>query len=316
MILSKTIKIALNYGIGIIISALLLWLLWRQSNGRIYAIRYLDWWKPETRMFGIAALLLLPVNMLLESRKWQVLVRNTVPLTLMQALGSVLTGIAFSMITPNRIGEYPGRMLALRKDFTPRMVSVSVLGATAQLMAILSGGIIGLWYYQQLAGKWPLIVWMLNLLVISLIGAFYFSFSKWAYLIERIKWLKKLSRYGALLRNVSRRLQWTVLGLSLLRFSVFTLQYYLALRWMGLALPPVEGMALCALFFWAMAIIPSISLAETGIRAEVSWQIFQQYGGDAGVVFTATMMLWLVNLIVPAAIGALMLLRVRYLSRD
>lgn len=314
--MSKTIKIALNYGIGIIVSVLLLWLLWRQSNGKIYSIGYIDWWRPDTRMFGIAALLLLPVNMLLESRKWQVLVRNTVPLTLWQALGSVLTGIAFSMITPNRIGEYPGRMLALKKDFSPRMVSVSILGATAQLMAVLSGGIIGLWQFQQLAGKWSLILWLGNVIIISLVAAFYFSFSRWSHLIEHIKWLSKFRRYGAMLKNVSRRMQWTVLGFSLLRFLVFTTQYYFALRWMGLVLPPAQGIALCALFFWAMAVIPSISLAETGIRAGVSWQIFQQYGADASVVFTATMMLWLVNLIIPAAIGALMLLRVRYLSRD
>jgi len=112
-----------------------------------------------------------------------------------------------------------------------------------------------------------------------------------------------------LLHRFSRREQWTILGLSLLRFGIFTGQYYLLLRWQGVALPVLEGFLLCALFFWAMAIIPSIALAELGIRGTVSVFLFAPYTGNVAGIAMAVFILWCINLVIPALGGAGFLFR-------
>lgn len=295
---------------GLAVSALLLWLLWRQSGGRLASLQGVDWWRADTRGYGIAALLLLPLNIFLESRKWQWLLRDAAAAPFSRALASVLTGITFSLITPNRIGEYPGRLLALQRKFTPRLISVSILGASAQFIAVLFAGFAGgFWYcWHHNAYSWP--AWAINAAALGLAFTFYFSYERWSRWIDRIGWLKKFNRYSALMRHLPQALQWKILGISILRYSVFTLQYYLALRWLGVAIPIADGLPLCAVFFWMMAVIPSISLAEAGVRAEVSWQLFHTYS-DTGAVVAATMALWLVNLLIPALAGALLILRLR-----
>ena len=315
--LNKTKGIPLNRIAGLCVSILLLWLLWRQSGARLDSLRHVNWWNSDTRIFGIVALLLLPLNIFLESRKWQMLIKSIAPLSIMQSAGSVCTGIVCSLVTPNRIGEYPGRMLFLKKKFSPRMVSVSVLGGCAQLIAVLFGGFAGgLNYCLHQRGFMYWGLWLINVLVLALVGTFYFSYERWSPLIERVRWLRRFGRYGALLQNISARVQWRVLALSLLRYAVFTTQYYLALRWLGVEIPLLAGLALCALFFWCMAVVPTISLAEAGVRAAVSWELFHTYNANTGMIVAATMALWLVNLLLPSLVGALLMLRVRFINKS
>ena len=109
--------------------------------------------------------------------------------------------------------------------------------------------------------------------------------------------------WARMLRRFSRQEQWAVLGLSLTRFAVFTFQYWLLIRWQGIYLPVAEGFLLCSLFFWAMAIIPSIALAELGIRGAVSVFLFAPFTANIAGIATATFALWCINLVLPSLMG-------------
>ncbi len=273
-----------------------------------------DWWPHDTTGWLIAALALLPANLGIEAVKWRMLAGSAIPMTLRQSLKSLLGGIAFSIITPNRIGEYPGRILFLDKKNSTRLISVSVLGGCTQLLAVLIFGLLGLVYY---AIHFPsALVYVLLAgcaALIWIVGLFYWCFERWAPLLERIRWLRKFHLYGQMLGRFSPREQWVILGLALLRFAVFTMQYYLMLRWMNVPVPLVDGFFLCALFFWAMAVIPSIALAELGIRGEVSLLLFHTYTANKLGLLSATFGLWAINLVIPALIGSILLLRLKWL---
>ena len=52
----------------------------------------------------------------IEAKKWQVLMKPIEDLSWWTACKATLTGLSFAMNTPNRIGEYAGRILYVKKE--------------------------------------------------------------------------------------------------------------------------------------------------------------------------------------------------------
>jgi hypothetical protein len=306
----KSTKRLLNRSAGILLSALMLFLLYRQIRTQLAKGIRFEWWPAQTAGYFLLAVALLPVNIGIESFKWRTLVRTAMPLSLVQSVRSVLSGIAASVITPNRIGEYPGRILALRKSRNTRLISVSVLGACSQLLALMIAGLAGLLYWRGLHPGGPETVTLISAIVLVLLtGGFYFAFERWAARIERFRIFRRLRLLSRLLHRFTPAEQWSILGISLLRFCVYTLQYWLLLRWQGVALPLAAGLLLCALFFWVMAVIPSIALSEIGLRGTVSVYLFGAFSMNVAGITLAAFVLWGINLMLPALPGAVLLLR-------
>jgi hypothetical protein len=307
--MNKTTKRALKWLAGLLISALLLMQLYRQIRAQMASGLTFEFWPESEKGFFLAAVMLLFANIGVEAFKWKLLVQSAQPLRFSEALRSVLSGIAGSLITPNRIGEYPARIIALNRPNSSRLVSVSVLGACAQFLSLMVAGSISMAFFWYEHPK-PLygLVWTASLFLTILSGLIYFSFERWAPRIERFKLFARMKLWARLLRRFDAKEQWTILGLSLLRFFIFSLQYWLLLHWQGIPLTFFGGMLYCMHFFWAMAIIPTISLAELGIRGTLSVWLFSAFSGNAAGIVAATFVLWCLNLLVPALIGTVLFL--------
>jgi hypothetical protein len=236
------------------------------------------------------------------------------PITFRQALASYLAGIAGSVITPNRIGEYPARILYLKRESTYRLATVAILGAAAQMLALFLFGAVGFAYYLTVQPAWwaqaSAIACLVGLVVIALL---YFRFEAWLPRLQRWKWAARFVVYGGALMRFPRNKSWNILLLSMVRFAVFTLQYLLLMRWMGVEIPAGAGFCLAALFFWAMAVIPSVALAELGLRGQVSLFLFGAFSQNTIGILGGALALWGINLVLPALAGSLLLWRVRLL---
>lgn len=259
-------------------------------------------------------IILMPVNLMLEAKKWHILASSAQKMTYGQAMASYLAGIAFSMITPNRLGEYPGRLLYLKRKNTFRLISVSILGAMAQMLCLFLFGLLGLTYfYVAFPGVFGGIVLVVCALLAVVIFIAYWRFETWMPLLERMKWLRRFHVYGKLLKRFTRREQFIVLLISVLRYTIFTAQYLILLRWLHVYMPLAEGFCMCALFFWVIAVIPSIALVELGERGQVSLYLFHHFSDNTVGILAATVGIWSINLILPAIIGSILLLRMRWL---
>jgi uncharacterized membrane protein YbhN (UPF0104 family) len=189
--LNKTTAIALKYTAGILVTVLLFWNLYSQIRTQAASGVSFVLWPVDTWPYLLAALILIPVNVGIESIKWHTLVRTAEPITIGQSIVSVLGGIAGSVITPNRLGEYPARIMMLRQHNSTRLVSVSVLGAFGQMISIMLAGIAGLAYYcfHHPAPQY-LATLLITLLFTIGLWALYYRFERWAPKIEHIKWLR------------------------------------------------------------------------------------------------------------------------------
>jgi hypothetical protein len=310
--LNKSTKIRLNYVIGIALSALLLWGIYLQVKKQVDKVGTDALWQTGPQVFLWICVTLMLVNVALEAKKWQILAGSAMALGFRQALSSYLAGIAISIVTPNRLGEYPGRILYLKRKNTFRLISVSILGSFAQLLTIFIYGTAALIYYNFVhPGFWEKVLLVGSAGMTVVLALCYWRFESWLPVLSKVKWLQKYKIYGQLMMRFNNKEQLTILGISILRFAVFTAQYLVLLRWMNVYVPATGGFFLSALFFWTIAVVPSIALAELGIRGKVGLYLFAHYSDNAIGILSATVGIWFINLIIPAILGCILLLRMR-----
>lgn len=301
--------------VGGAISLFLLWTIYLQVQKQLSGIGTGVWQQTGPVMYLLVCIALMFVNTSLEGYKWYMLTGQVAPIYYPEAFASYLAGVAFAVITPNRIGEYPGRILYLGRQHTFRYIHVSILGVLSQLWAVYIFGLGALVYYN-IAFPATVAKVALGLCIIAnvLAAIFYWRFELWLPVIEKVRWLKKFAVYGKLLNRFSTTKQTQILGISVLRFAIFTAQYLILLRWMNVDLPLAEGFAMAALFFWIIAVVPSIALTELGVRGSVSIFLFHHFSANTVGILAATAGIWILNLIVPAIIGSFLIMRMRLLS--
>lgn len=310
--MNKSNKIALNYILGGAIAILLLWGIYLQVQKQLAKVDPEVLWQTGPDYLLYAALLLMPLNLALEAWKWHLLAGSAQKLSYRQALASYLAGIAFSVVTPNRLGEYPGRLLYLKRKNTFRLISVSILGAVAQMLTLFIYGLLGLIYYNLFfASVFSIVVLVACAACTIIIFIIYWRFETWMPVIEKIRWLKKYHVYGKLLKRFTSKEQLTILIISLVRYSIYTAQYLILLQWMNVDMPLIQGFFMSALFFWVIAIIPSVTLVELGERGQVGLYLFHHFSDNTVGILGATLGVWCINLILPAIIGSILLFRMR-----
>ena len=65
------------------------------------------------------------------------------------------------------------------------------------------------------------------------------------------------------------------------------------------------------LIFWIMAILPTIAIAEIGIRGEAALFFLAPLSTNYLGIVSSTFMLWFINLIIPSLIGCLFVYKMK-----
>ncbi|MCK7559184.1 flippase-like domain-containing protein [Chitinophaga sedimenti] len=95
----------------------------------------------------IGVILLMLLNWGIEARKWQLLVKPLEAVPFRRAFMAILSGVSLSINTPNRIGEYGGRILYVKNRNKLKAIAATVVGSFSQLIATAVFGLAGLIYY-------------------------------------------------------------------------------------------------------------------------------------------------------------------------
>ncbi len=102
--------------------------------------------------------------------------------------------------------------------------------------------------------------------------------------------------------------------MSALRYFVFVIQYILLLQLFEVTIPAWQAFWLISVLYVVLAVLPTITLAELGIRGEVSLVLFTMVSANKlGIVWAATAV-WAVNLVLPALAGSLLFLGIKIFS--
>lgn len=268
------------------------------------------------------ALLLMPFNWSIESYKWYVLVNKFQKLSFLKSFEAVLSGLSLAMNTPNRIGEYGGRVLYLQPEFRYRGVAITVLCSVSQLFVTLVVGFLSLLILKpklqsvHFSGT-ELTDILLNVFIYAVLamtvvtGLFYFRLQ---WLVKVMKWIpfvKEKFSFAFVLEHLKGSTMVKILFYSFLRFIVFAAQYVLLWRALNVELDAWQGFWCIALVFLIMAIVPSFAIAEIGIRGKVALSIVGLFSVNSLAILAGTVGIWLLNLVIPALTGSLFLLTIK-----
>jgi len=84
--------------------------------------------------------LLVPLNLLLEALKFRLLLPARMRPPRLKTVRRICAGLSVGLFTPNRIGEYLGRLTGTTADQRIATIAANLLGGMAQWIALLSGG--------------------------------------------------------------------------------------------------------------------------------------------------------------------------------
>ena len=114
------------------------------------------------------------------------------------------------------------------------------------------------------------------------------------------------------LQNFDAAILLRILFLSFGRYIVFIVQYSLIFPVFNVALGFGAVWGGMSVVFLVMAVVPTFTfLTELGLRWEASIQILELFSSNMVGVFAASFAIWLINLIVPALIGSLLILSIK-----
>ncbi|MBK8703324.1 MAG: flippase-like domain-containing protein [Saprospiraceae bacterium] len=263
---------------------------------------------PEKMPWLLAAAVLMPINWMLEAQKWRCLMTPFAPLDMRRALRGIMAGVSFSQLTPNRIGEYGGRLAILPAGQYGAGVAASMVGSLAQWLALFSGGLAGLLYMARYDTPWRYAA-LATAVILVVLTLVYFAGG-------RLQW----SLPGLLRRQLSNLapypqvILWRALILAFARYAVYVTQYALLIRATNLAIPPdivFSGIAAIYLFQTGIPVPP---LAAVLTRGELALWLWESYNVDTLSILTASFALFIINLGVPALLGAAVIVKTKVLK--
>jgi hypothetical protein len=321
--LNKSIKILINYFLGPVLLAVLCFSLYSQLKQqsdlqhRWQQIKY-SWqsWK------FLVVIFLMCINWGIEARKWQILVAHVQRFSFVQAFKSVLAGCSITMLTPNRIGEYGGRILFLKEEHRIKAISLNIASSISQLLVTMLMGCAGLLFLRFFSHNHSNALkvlpdfWGNVLIYISICGTlvlflFYIRLGWLVRIIEKVPAFSKAVKHITVLDEFSANQLLRILSLSLLRYFTFVLQYMLLLQVMEVNIDTALSFWLITVFYLVMALAPTIGFIELPVRAKASIELMKLYSNNTLGIETAALAIWLINLVIPALIGSVLILGIK-----
>lgn len=247
----------------------------------------------------VAVLFVFP-NIWLAYYKWKTTLRLVAPNEKGKVIRqSFFAGVVTGMLTPNMVGNFIGRFYYFERIYRIPIILFTLLSNYAQFLASLTFGWFAILFVGEVYSIEPsktLLVFLGSGLVVAYLLYFFIDnflsrFKNKSYFLDFRDRLKK-----------NRTFRSKILGLSLLRFLVFTLQFSLVLISFGEDIGIDSIMAIWQVYLLTM-LIPSMFFGKIGVRESVALFVLTGIGMNEFAVLFASLVIWFVNSLSPAILG-------------
>ncbi|SDC50038.1 lysylphosphatidylglycerol synthase domain-containing protein [Pedobacter soli] len=268
-----------------------------------------------TAVIGLVVLLMF-VNWLLEAAKWKYLMSHIEAISFYRAIESVFCGLTMAIFTPNRLGEYGGRVFFL----SPRRRIVGVVamsvGSIGQLVLTNVFGAIAACFfvYRFIPIDRVLFIAVVFLAVFFCLFFIVFYFNiKWLNgLLLSFKFTRKYKKFYSILGRYRRKELLRIIGYCLARYLVFSSQYFILFIWLIPGLHYADIVMMTCLLFLVQSALPSLDLFDVGIRSVTAVELFKHVTDQHVAVIACTASIWLINIIIPAILGAYFVFKLNF----
>ncbi|MUU78698.1 lysylphosphatidylglycerol synthase domain-containing protein [Winogradskyella endarachnes] len=240
-------------------------------------------------------------NWFLEILKWQNLVKTVQHISFKSATIQSLAALTTSLITPNRIGDYGAKAMYYIKTLRTKIVLLNLLGNVEQMFITTLLGCIGLYVFS--------VTYSLNInyykiayiaIIIAVIGLI--SLIALKQIQFKIKGFS-IASIVTFIKSVSLKTHLITLILSLLRYGVFSFQFYYMLQMFGLNINYTSAMTVITSMYLLASVIPTMAILDVVVKGGIAVFLFTYLGLDELSILSITSLMWLLNFVLPSIIG-------------
>lgn len=264
---------------------------------------------------NITFLLMLTIfNWFFEILKWKTLVSHVKTISFKNALEQSLGALTASLFTPNRIGEYGAKAIYFNTSKRKQVLLLNLLGNIMQMTVTVLFGGIGLWLMHS---KYELNINYYKisriLTIIILVGVFtMFGFKQNKFKVKGFS----VEKLKAFFKNLSRKIHATVFGISILRYLIFSFQFYFLLQLFGISVSYYNAMIVITAMYLLASVIPSIFIFDVVIKGSVAVYLFSLVGVNEFTTLSVVTIMWLLNFVLPSVFGSYYVLNFNFTKPD
>jgi len=268
---------------------------------------------------GVVVLLMF-LNWFLEALKWRYVTKTLIDISLWEAVEAVFCGLTWAVTTPNRIGEYGGRVMFLpNRKRIPGIFAMGVGSFSQALITNVLGIISSVWFVLSFIGdkKWVCIGFVAILGALVLLQLIVYFHIKWmVYLFDKITFIRKYHRFFDVLSRYKTHELLKTMAFSLARYVTFTFQYYLVFQLLVPQVSIVPMLLVLMVFFFVTSTLPSLDLFDIGVRGFTAAHLFIYVTDQKLAVISCVSLIWLINLFIPAILGSLFVFKLKFFDRN
>lgn len=241
-------------------------------------------------------------NWFFEILKWKILVSPLKKITFKTATKQSLASLTASLFTPNRIGEYGAKAMYYQARLRKQIMGINLIGNTLQMAVTCILGSIGFVFfaaqYQVNTNYFKLTVAFTFLCCLILVVTYILKHKK-----LKNKWFS-FNKLKQALSNYPKNNLSSGLLLSLIRYAIFSFQYYILLHFFGVNISYLTAMSAITSMYLITSFIPSIFIFDVVVKGSIAVYIFAFLQINHLIVLSIITLMWLLNFVLPSIVGS------------
>ncbi|WP_281763565.1 hypothetical protein [Neptunitalea lumnitzerae] len=230
-------------------------------------------------------------NWLFEVFKWKQLAEVIRPTLFKNAYQQTIGAQTLAILTPGRLGEYGGKALFYPKGQKGKVLAFTFYHNMHQLGITFVAGVLGLFYLSY--------TYMASFIVIGFLAMLMLSKLLKRQVVKGYSLQQLYNTYKAIpLKNRA----WNML-LSVMRYIVFSHQFYLFLWVLQVPLDYATCMGCITAMYLLASLVPLMSLLDVVLKTGIAVSLFTVFKVPAIIVLGVTVLMWICNTGFPALLG-------------
>lgn len=240
-------------------------------------------------------------NWFFEIKKWHLLANQVQKTTFSEATIQSVASLTASLITPNRIGEYGAKAMYYKKALRKKIVALNLVGNLTQLIATCVFGLVGcayLFFNFTLEFNFYTFFFVVIFLSLPFFILWFINKKEVAFKGYSTKTLKNF------ILDFSKNTVQKVLLFSVIRFVVFSHQFYFLLLIFNVEISYVPALMSIFTMYLIASLIPMLSLFDVLVKGSVAIVVFSLFQINDASVLALVLLMWIFNFVLPSIVGS------------
>ena len=269
------------------------------NNDKLDWQKFIVLFRKNQSIAGISFILLLSVlNRYFEILKWQNLAKVIHDISGYEATKQVLAALTAGIFTPNGVGEYAGKALYYPKSEAKKVVFLNLICNGIQMILTVIFGIFGLMYFNA----------QYNVITSKTVAILFGGFIVILIVLFSLKKIKikgySIEKLIHKINEIPKSIHQKNILLGVLRYLVFSHQYYFLFLAFDVDLPYLTLMAAVTSVYFLASSLPTFQFLDFAVKGSVAIYFFGILGVNEWIVIFISTLMWFLNVVLPVVLGS------------